>query len=293
MSLIRHALRALDRRIGIGLLAVLTAFTAVIVSTWGMVYHGWPEWLQSVFLAGFIGGFTDTVAIHMLFTRVRFLPGSGVLLTQRDAIIASLAGTMERHILNPQLIERKVQALAANLDRARLVSTANALVDEVRPDLIAFINAPEQRAQITAAIRREGGFWGDMAHAIGVVTYDTVADRICQGLTRQMLAFRIDEPMFDRALASVGSLDDFLLRPGNPLVRKHYGSDQSLIQLVFDKLDAKALVVERLSAYDATQIRDIIADNIREHMAWLQVFGVVLGMLIATVIELLNVLVHR
>lgn len=190
MTTLTAVLSEVNRRIGIGLLTVLTAFLAVLVSTWGMVYHGWPEWIQSVVLAGFIGGFTDTVAIHMLFTRVRFLPGSGVLLTQRDKIIASLADTMERHILNPQLIERKVQDLAANLDRARLLATANLVVDEVRPDLIAFINAPEQRAQITAAIRREGGFWGDMAHAIGVVTYDTVADRICQGLTRQMLAKR-------------------------------------------------------------------------------------------------------
>lgn len=284
METIRAYLRALNRRVGIGALTVFIAFIAVVVSTYGMIYRGWPAWLQVILQAGFIGGFTDTVAIHMMFTKVRFLPGSGVLLSQRDAIIVSLANTMERHILNPALIDRKVRDLAANIDRDRLLSTVNALVDEVRPELIAFINAPEQRAHIAAAIRREGGFWGDMAHAIGVITYDTVADRICLGLTHQMLTFKVDDAVLGKAMASFGSIDDFLLKPGNPLIKKHYGSEQSLVQVVFEKLDAKQLVIDRLSAYDATQIRDIIADNIREHMAWLQVFGVLLGMALAGII---------
>jgi len=284
--------REINARVGIGPLAVGLAFAAMVTTTIGMVWFGWPAWLQAICLAGFIGGFTDSVAIHMLFTRSRFLPGSGVLLNQRDAIIRSLADTMEAHILNPSLIEAKVQALAAEIDRERLARIANAVLDEIRPDLVAYLNAPEQRAQITAAVRREGGFWGDMAHALGVVTYDTVAERICAGLADHLRQATVDQSLIDRILASVGSIDDFLLRPGNPIVQRHYGGDRSILQLIFAQLDAKQLVIERLSTYDATQIRDIIAANVREHLAWLQVFGVLLGMLLAAIVEVLVVVGH-
>lgn len=281
---------SLNRRYGIGRLAVGLAFVLMIVTTVGAARFGWPAWLQIIFQAGFIGGFTDTVAIHMIFTKVWFLPGSGVLINQRESLIRSLADTMERHILNPSLIEQKVREMSQNLDRPRLLAGANAVVDEIRPDLIAFINAPEQKARISTAVRQEGGFWGDMADAVGVVTYDAIADRICAGLTTQFRHFQVDEAMLDRAMAYIGSIEEFLVEPGNPLVRKHYGSEQSIIQIAFERMDIKQLVIDRLSAYDANQIRDIISENIREHLAWLQVFGVLLGMVMATLILLLNAL---
>jgi len=279
---------SVNRRVGIGRLTVGLAFLLMLAATAGKAWWGWPAWVQVILQAGFIGGFTDTVAIHMLFTRVWYLPGSGVLLSQRDAIIRSLADTMERHILNPTLIEERVRALSRDLDRRRLLDGINAVVDEVRPDLIAFVNAPEQRSGIAAAVRQQGGFWGDMADAIGVVTYDRIADRLCAGLTAQVLRFRVDDAMLDKATAYVGSIDEFLLKPDNPLVARHYGSGQSIVQLLFERLDAKQLVIDKLSDYDATQIRDIVSDNIREHMAWLEVFGVLLGMLVAALILILG-----
>jgi uncharacterized membrane protein YheB (UPF0754 family) len=283
-------LENLNRRGGIGRLVVILSFVGVIVTTIGTARFGWPSELQIIVQAGFIGGFTDTVAIHMIFTKVRFLPGSGVLINQRVALIRSLADTMERHILNPTLIEQKVREMSQNLDRPRLLQGANAVVDEIRPDMIAFINAPEQKSRISTAVRQEGGFWGDMADAVGVVTYDAIADRICAGLTTQMRHFQVEEAMLDRAMAYIGSIEEFLVEPDNPLVRKHYGSDQSIIQIAFERMDIKQLVIDRLNAYDANQIRDIISENIREHLAWLQVFGVLLGMVMASLILLLEAL---
>ncbi len=283
-------IESLNRRVGIGRLAVGFAFVMVVVTMIGSARLGWPEWPQIIVQAGFIGGFTDTVAIHMIFTKVWFLPGSGVLINQREALIRSLADTMERHILNPSLIEAKVREMSQNLDKPRLLAGANALVDEIRPDLIAFINAPEQKARISAAVREEGGFWGDMANAVGMVTYDAIADRICAGLTTQIRRFEVDADTLDKAMTYIGSIEEFLVEPGNPLVRRHYGSEQSIVQIAFERMDVKQLVIDKLSAYDANQIRDIISENIREHLAWLQVFGVLLGMAMATLILLLNAL---
>lgn len=275
-------------QLGIGEVAVLVVF-GLFVGSWALMARFPPmEVARDIFLAGFIGGFTDTVAIRMLFEHKWYLPGSGVLLKEREAIIASLADTMEEHILNPTLIERKVHEVAANLDRQRIADGLNVLVDEVRPDLIAFVNAPEQRAQIIAALHREGGFWGNMANSLGLMTYEVVADRLVAGIGEQVVAYRVDVALVDAALAKIGSLDDLVLRPGNPLIERHYGADKSLAQVAFEKLDAKNLVIERLSAYDATQIRDIVADNVAEHLGWLQVFGCLLGMTIAASIQLLQ-----
>lgn len=274
----------------IGELVVAAAF-ALMVAAWALgARFPRADIAQNILMAGFVGGFTNTVAIRMLFTRHWFLPGSGVLLKERDAIIVSLADTMEQHILNPRLIESRVVELAGQVDRERVADVLNGLLDETRSDLIDFARAPEQRRQIVAALKVEGGFWGSMADALGIVTYDVVADRLTAGLAEQIRRFRITGALVEAALARVGSLDSLILQPGHPFVAKHYGTERSLAQAVFEALDAKQLVIDRLSTYDAEAIRDIVSDNIRKHLAWLQVFGVLLGMAFAAVIEIIDAL---
>lgn len=287
----RSGVRLAGRRIGVGELAVLGVFV-LLATSWAMIrYFPSAEVARDIFLAGFVGGFTNTVAIRMLFTHYWYLPGSGVLLKEKDSIIASLADTMEEHILNPELIEDRVHELAANMDPAKVAVAANAIIDEMRPDLVAYANAPEQRERMMATLHEEGGFWGSMANSLGLMTYDEVADRFAAGITLQIETFEISQEMVESALEHVGSLDDFVLQPGNPVLVKHYDTDMSLAQLLFEKLDAKQLVVDKLSSYDATEIRDIIARNIREHLAWLEVFGVILGMAFATVAAIVDALI--
>lgn len=277
---------ALMRRLDVGRLTVGMAFLALVLS----LLLGGPRWLTLVFQAGFIGGFTNTVAIYMLFTEAWYLPGSGVLLKRKDAIVISLAATMEQHILNPSLIESRVRELARGIDYDRVIAGLNAIVDELRDDMIRFVKAPDQKQRIGEAVRREGGFWGDMADAAGIVRYSDIAERIAAGLVKQVQDFQLDRSMLDAAAAYVGNLEDFLLEPGNPLIQRHYGSQLSVAQLLFAKLDARQLVVDRLSAYEAEQIRDIVSTNIKEHLAWLEVFGVLLGMLIAGLMLALSAL---
>jgi uncharacterized membrane protein YheB (UPF0754 family) len=278
------------RRVPIGKLAVLSAFVMAIVCWVAMTRYPWAEVLRDVFIAGFVGGFTNTVAIRMLFDKVWYLPGSGVLLDEREAIIATLADTVEAHILNPSLIESRVHELSAELDRARIAAAINAVLEEVRPDIVAFVRAKPQRDYIVDALKQESGFWGSMADSLGLMTYDVVADRLIAGITSQIEHLTVDETMVDTVMDKVGSLDDFVLRPQNRLVQRHYGSDLSLAQLLFDKLDAKQLVIDKLSMYDATQIRDIIADNIQDHLGWLEVFGVIIGMGIAALAQVITLL---
>jgi hypothetical protein len=123
------------------------------------------------------------------------------------------------------------------------------------------------------------------------MTYEVVADRLTSGIARQIETFQITTEMVMAAMAKIGSLDEFVLQPGNPFVVKHYGTDRSLAQMLFQTLDAKQLVIDRLSTYEASEIRDIIAENIRDHLAWLQVFGVLLGMAFALLVAGIDYLV--
>lgn len=264
---------------GVGKLAVIVVGLLLVASQvahWRLGSPGTAV-LRDVLLTGFVGGFTNTIAIRMLFDRVWYLPGSGVLLAKREAIILSLADTMESHILNPDLLAAWFEDLDVDALKARMLHGANAALDEVRDDLASSVDNPQRRAQVVAAIAEHGGFWGRMADSLGIMSYEDVSRRLLQGIAREVRRFKIEAEMIDNALDKLGSLESFLLEPGNPLVVKHYGRDESLAQLVFEEMDVKHLVVERLSSYDASQIRDIISDNIREHLAWLEVFGVLLG----------------
>ena len=234
--------------------------------------------LRDILLTGFVGGFTNTIAIRMLFEKVWYLPGSGVLLAKREAIILSLADTMEAHILNPDLLAAWFEDLDVEALKTRMLHGANAVLDEMREDLAASVDSPKRRAQVRAALEQQGGFWARMADTLGIMTYEDVSRKLLTGIAREVRAFRIEAGMIDAMLEKLGSLEAFLLEPGNPLVVKHYGRQESVAQLAFEEMDVKRLVVERLSSYDASQIRDIISDNIREHLAWLEVFGVLLGL---------------
>jgi hypothetical protein len=232
---------------GIGELTVGAAFILMVLAWVASVSHPPALVLRDVFMAGFIGGFTDTVAIRMLFTRYWFLPGSGVLLKERDAIIATLADTMEQHILNPTLIEGRVVQLASEIDRDKVASLINSVLDDVREDLIVFARAPEQRTRIVESLRVEGGFWGSMADALGIVTYEVVADRLTAAVAEQIRTFRVTGGLVEAAMERIGSLDSLLLQPGHPFVVKHYGTDRSLARVLFETLDARQLGVDRLS----------------------------------------------
>lgn len=287
--------RILGRDVRVGTMAVGLTGLAVVACTVAMAFTVDDRGLlvlRNIALMGFIGGFTNTLAIRMLFEEIPFVPGSGILLREKDRIIASLADTMEEHILNPALVEARVREITGDIDRERMARAINGLLDELRPVLVAMVDTPEHRVLVRASLEQEGGALGQIADRLGIVTYHDLSDRLLAAIAEQVEAFTIDEDMVDAVLAQVGSVDEFLLQPGNPLVRKHLGSESSLAQIVFERLDARQLVIDRLSSYEAAEIRDIIAHHVREHMTWLELFGVLLGMALALLAALLDPLLR-
>ncbi|MDD5556638.1 MAG: DUF445 family protein [bacterium] len=234
--------------------------------------------LTPVLLCGFIGGFTNTVAIRMLFERYRFLPGSGVILKRRREIIHSLAASVEKYIINPEMLEARLREAIRRVDADRVRDALNALLDEFREDLVSYAVSDAVREKIRRALGERLGLLGRIAHWTGIRDLDEAAGELQASVAEQLDGFKVDDAMVEAVLERTGTIEVFLFGRSHPVVRRHYGAEESLAQLLLDRFDVKAAVVERLSQYPPEKIRDIVEENIRRHLAWLEVFGVILGM---------------
>lgn len=261
----------------------------VFLISWGLALRYPPvKVLSAIMLGGFIGGFTNTIAIRMMFERYWYLPGSGVLLKKRDDIIQSLANTVEKHIINPELLHDKLRTAVEKVDATEIRSAVNAVIDEFRDDVLEFINSDKAHAHVVERLESTSGFWGKILNGTGIIHFDSLAHKILAGVDGQVTDFRVTESMLENIMARTGTLEEFVFQPNNPVLIRHYKSEESLATMVLSRLNIKEIVIDKLSAYPAEQVRDIVQEGIREHLAWLEVFGVILGIAFSAIFLGLN-----
>jgi len=240
--------------------------------------------LLQVLLGGFIGGITNKIAITMLFERKWYLPGSGVLLKKHKEIIYSLARTVETHLVNSEMLQAELQKLLRPVNAEKAGEIINSVIDEFRGDLREYLRSQKVHDEIRSALRTKLGFLGAFLNVTGIKEYNEMTDAIVRELHDRIDRLRVTREMVLRTMARVGTLEDFLFKPNNELVRRHYHTDRSLAQMFFDNLDIRGMVTDKLATYAPSRVRDIIEESIRSHLLWLEVFGVLLGMLFAGVI---------
>ena len=215
----------------IATVAILILLTVIL----GFKYP-WMKMARIVLLGGFIGGFTNRVAIRMMFEKYWYLPGSGVLLKKREQIIQSLADTVELHIINPQLLEDKLRKAIEKVDAEKIKNTLNAVIDEFRADMLVYINSKNTHKRIVGILKKKLGPSGRLLDFTGLKDYDLMAHEILDYLDSQVEEFRITEAMLQTVISKTGTLEEFIFRPENPLLIKHYGSRESLAALLFNPL---------------------------------------------------------
>jgi uncharacterized membrane protein YheB (UPF0754 family) len=253
---------------------------ALIASLSGNTYP-YQVLLIQVLLGGFIGGITNKIAITMLFEKKSFLPGSGVLLKKHKDIIRSLARTVETHLVNSEMLQGEMKKLLKPVNTDKAEEIINNVIDEFRYDVRDYLLSQKVHDEIRDALKMKLGFLGKFLNITRIKEYDEMTDAIVVELQERLDRLRVSKEMILRIMQSVGTLEDFLFRPNNELVLRHYHSDRSIVQLFFDSLDIKGMVTDKLATYAPSKVRDIIAENIRSHLLWLEVFGVLLGMFFA------------
>ena len=260
-------------------LIVFACLAAVLMASVAGADIPYSATIIQVLLGGFIGGVTNKIAITMLFERKWFLPGSGVLLKEHHKIVHSLARTVESHLISSEMIQEELRKLLQPVNMEKAEEILNGVIHEFRDDVIMYLRSENIRHEISEGLRNNLGFLGTFLNVTGIKEYEEMTDAIIAELESRLSGFRVSRQMLAKAIQRIGTLEDFLFLPRNELLMKHYKTEKSLIQLLFEKINIRKMVVERLSGYEPSRVRDIIEENIRAHLLWLEVFGVILGML--------------
>ncbi len=271
---------------GTGAVLVGAVFVLFVLATLlGVKYPG-IRFLGHILLGGFIGGFTNTVAIKMLFEKKWYLPGSGVLFKSRERIIGSLADTVEKHILNTRFVEEWVRDKLVDIRREDVRNALNSVVEEFKEDVIKYIKTEEVHARLIRVAEDVVNRMGFIRHAVKLLTskHDLV-NMVTYHISSELYRFEVSGAMMDALVAKIGSLEDLLLRPDNPIVLRHYNSRKALVEYMLGQFNVKQRVIERLSDYPPEKITGIVEKNIREHLVWLEIFGVILGCFFAGIFE--------
>ncbi|MEJ2697052.1 MAG: DUF445 family protein [Candidatus Sulfobium sp.] len=266
------------------ILTVLVLLSLCVFLSIAGVESALLSFLVNVFLGGFIGGVTNKIAIVMLFDRKWFLPGSGVLLKKHREIVVSLADTVESHLISADMIQEELRKILAPVKIENAERILNRIIDEFRDDVRNHLRSEKTRLNIEDTLRTRLGFLGKFLNVTRIKEYEEMTDTIVTELDRQMSEFRVTRTMLVKAMGKIGTLEDFLFKPHNELLETHFNTDKSISQLLFEKINIKAMVMDRLSEYQPSEVRDIIERNIRDHLLWLEVFGVLLGMLFSAVL---------
>jgi uncharacterized membrane protein YheB (UPF0754 family) len=272
--------RRLTDRVAASLILIVFACLAItLASALAGVVIPYRVLVVQVLLGGFIGGITNKIAITMLFEKKWYLPGSGVLLKKHREIVNSLATTVETHLVNSEMLQEEMKKLLKPVTAGKAEEIINNVIDEFRGDVREYVKSQKVRDEIRDALRTKLGFLGTFLNVTRIKEYDEMADAVVQELHARIDRLRISKRMVLKTMQKIGTLEDFLFKPDNELVRRHYHTDRSVAQLFFDRLDIRSMVADKLSTYAPSRVRDIIEENIRSHLLWLEVFGVLLGML--------------
>ncbi len=199
--------------------------------------------MRSSGLFALSGAITNQLAIHMLFERVPFLYGSGIILDKFEDLKLSIRDLMMEQFFTSSKIEQFITSNKNELDISPIIETTDftpaydALVDTIM-----------------------GSSFGGMLGMFG----------------GEAIISKLKEPFLDKLKAStieIASSDSF-----KSSLELHLGSkSDDLVERI------ESIVDERLDELTPVMVKEMIHNIIKEHLGWLVVWGGVFGGLIGFV----------
>ena len=218
----------------------LISFLIIVI---GYIFH--ENTIMTIGLFALSGSLTNAIAIHMLFEKVPFLYGSGVIEQRFDSFKLSIHTLMMEQFFTKQ-------NLAKFFDQE--VSSNNTFNLEPLLDKTDFTPAFES---LKSAVM-ESSFGGMLGMFGGVAALDPLQE-----------PFEIKMKSAMKVIVSTSQFQDTL--------------KQSLNSTSFnDDLTTKidTIVTARLDELTPKMVKNIIQDLIKEHLGWLVVWGAIFGGLI-------------
>ena len=261
---------------------------------------GRPLALEGLLLAlsvgGFIGFFTNWLAITMLFhpRRRRPLLGIGVVPAQRDRIVERLANAVSEQLINEEVIRNRIESsgVVSRYRDVALEFSSNIVADpDFRADLkditgryLAGVlkSEPVQAKLVDITLQKLDEFSSSSFEGFALRTYRFVKeDRLREFITEAVQSLPAS------ADAMVEHLDGLLDELPGRLTEKSAAMEQWASEAVLSfvrTLDTRAMVQDNLESYDEYQLESLIKGSTNDQLNYIKylggAFGIVGGLVI-------------
>lgn len=193
------------------------------------------------------GAVTNQLAIHMLFEKVPFLYGSGIILDRFESIRSALKVLIMEQLFTPEKIENFVAAQERRIDLAPIID-----VTDFTPAYDALVKSVMESPM--------GGMLGMFGG--------------------EALIAKLKEPFIEkikRSTIEISQSESFI----NALNSHLHDGSSKLVDTI------EEIVTQRLTELTPVMVKEMLFDLMREHLGWLIVWGGVFGGVIGIVAELL------
>ena len=223
------------------LLTNITALALVVLSF--ALPHGMLQ--EVVLYAGLFalsGALTNQLAIHMLFEKVPFLYGSGVIEAKFESFKASIKDLMMSQFFTKEQIEKFFEQ------------------EEKKIDLVPIIEKTDFSPAYEALTKSvmESSFGGMLSMFGGESALEGLREPFVNKLKQAVIAI-VKSEAFEQTLAQ-------------------YLSHSSLSDDMLQKIEE--IITKRLDELTPQAVKEIVQNLIKEHLGWLVVWGGVFGGLI-------------
>jgi len=218
--------------------SVVTNFIAAVCVAVGYFFE--QSIVLSIGLFALSGAVTNLLAIHMLFEKVPFLYGSGVITLKFARFKEAIKHLIVTEFFSPEKINQFVSSQSQQIDLAPVISKV-----DLNPAFDNLVEVIEQ-SQFGSMLAMMGG---------------------AQALEPMRASF-IEKMQY--SMAEISKSEQF-----KQLLSAHLAPSETQDNTLYNTITT--LVDERLNELTPVMVKNIIQTMIREHLGWLVVWGGVFG----------------
>lgn len=254
-------------------------------------YAQLQNFVKNITVGGLIGYGTNYLAIRMLFRPVEKRPllGQGLIPAQKEIIIGTLAGGIQKHVLNPNLIMDRIEesGLIKRLNDILIQGTESILRDEelreaikhyLYENLNGYFQKEEVRKELRNLIDKQVEKKADKGLKKWVLsTYKKVNRDDYEALIDQVI-LDLPEGTMDVIARLEGEIDE-----GIAFINKQKRASElymtRFIMKLLNKIDIKGILANQMKHFDERKLERMVWEATNEQLLYIQYLGTILGML--------------